>query len=276
MKHSSGMRVYVGVSFGLAMLVAAAPAAAQFQPRPLSDPATGETYIIEGSAALWFPGSNVVVASEGFGIPGTAIDFVNDLGLTDQRFNNLRVVLRPVEKHKLRFEYTPIKYQSSAVLSRSLVFNGIRFNQGLLVESVLDWKAYRFAYEWDFISLNRGFGGFIVEIKHTDVNAELTTTGASEFSRAQAPIPALGGIGRFYVVPNISVTFEMTGFKLPENLVRNATGHYVDVDVYGMLNFNRNLAAQFGYRSLDLGYVVETDQGTYKLKGLYFGVVARY
>ena len=52
--------------------------------------------------------------------------------------------------------------------------------------------------------------------------------------------------------------------------------HYVDFDLYGTVNFTNNIGAQIGYRSLDVGYVVDTDTGAFKLKGIYFGVVARY
>ena len=36
------------------------------------------------------------------------------------------------------------------------------------------------------------------------------------------------------------------------------------------------IGAQVGYRSFDLGYVVQDDTGSFELRGLYFGVVARY
>jgi len=31
-----------------------------------------------------------------------------------------------------------------------------------------------------------------------------------------------------------------------------------------------------GYRSLDVGYTFKTDNGSFTLKGIYLGVVARY
>ena len=99
---------------------------------------------------------------------------------------------------------------------------------------------------------------------------------ATEFARARAPIPAIGGIGRVYVVPNISITGELTGFKLPKDLVKDTSAHFIDFDLYGTVNFTNNIGAQFGFRSLDVEYIAETDIGTFKEKGIYFGVVARY
>ena len=44
----------------LAFVFAAAPAQAQFRPRPISEPPTGEKYHIEAAAGLWFPTATIV------------------------------------------------------------------------------------------------------------------------------------------------------------------------------------------------------------------------
>jgi hypothetical protein len=276
MKHSAAVRLYAMISVAAAAALLAAPAQAQFQPRPLGDPAAVEDYHVEGAVALWFPSPDILVASEAFGIPGTTIDFRNDLGLETHGLPAFRVVGKSSSRSKFRFEFIPIKYTSSATLRRTIVFNGQRYDVGLPVNSILDWRAYRFAYEFDFISNDRGFAGFVVDIKYTDVNVDLSTPILHEFARARAPIPAIGGTGRVYVVPNISITGEFTAFKLPENLIQDSRAHYVDFDLYGTVNFTRYVGAQFGFRSFDVGYVVEEDTGDLTLKGVYFGVVARY
>jgi hypothetical protein len=270
---SSAIRLYGLLIAGI--LFVAAPASAQFTPRPLSDPATGERYFIEASAGLWSPSADMHISSEAFEIVGTDIDFKTDLGLQDQRFGELHAVLRPARKHKFRFQYIPIKYEQSSVLTRDIVFNGQRYRVGLPVNSLLDWKAYRFGYEYDAFYRDRGFIGLIVEAKYTDVNASLTNPLISEFAHARAPIPALGGIARFYVVPNISITGELSGIKIPE-ISGDYEAHYADFDLYGTVNVTNNIGAQLGYRSLDVGYLIEEDTGSFVVKGLYFGAVLRY
>jgi len=280
MPKQVAIRLYAFAGLTATLLLLASPASAQFVPRPLNDPATGETYHIEGGFGFWFPGAQMVVSSESLGIVGTPaeqlIDLKSDLGLTDQHFSELHLVLRPSNTSKFRLQYIPINYTQSAVIRRTIVFNGQRYSVGLPVNSSLSWKAYRFGYEYDFVQTNRGYAGFLVEAKYTDVQVELDSPITSEFARAQAPIPALGGIGRVYVVPNISITLDISGFKLPEKLIKGSTGHYIDVDVYGTINFTNNFGAQLGYRSFDVGYVVTHDTGSFKLKGLYLGAVARY
>jgi hypothetical protein len=216
------------------------------------------------------------MSSESLGIPGTTIDFKQDLGLTDKRLGEVRLVLRPARKHKFRFQYIPIQYTQSAVVQRDLIFNGQLFQANLPVNSVLDWKAYRFSYEFDFLAKETWYAGFVLDFKQTDLRATLTTPIVEEFRRYAGPVPALGGTFRIYPIPAASITGEVTVFRLPKNLIANTEAQYVDVDFYGTYNFNRFIGAQIGYRSLDLGYTDRTFIGDLKLKGIYFGAVARY
>jgi len=266
-----------------AALSIAAPAHAQYGARRVSDNrATGETYNVEAAFTLWNPTPAIVISSESIGILGDSVDFVNTLGIEKTKFHQFKVVLRPAKKHKFRFEYTPIAYTATATIATSFVFNGQRYNIGLPVSTDLEWKAYRFGYEWDFVYKNRGFAGLLLETKYTDVSATLTanvvgSTG-TEFTHARAPIPAIGFIGRGYVVPNISITGEFSFFKWPDQAIDNNkySGKYYDFDLYGTVNFNDHLGAQLGYRSFDVFYKVKQDNGSMTLKGLYFGGVARF
>ena len=259
-----------------ALLFLAAPASAQYRPRPIDSPATGEKWNIEAGADFWLPTADVVVASESLGIQGTNIDLKRDLGATDQRFTQLQLQLRPARKHKLRFTYSPIKYESSATLQQDIVFNGIRYRFGLPVNSTFDWKTYRIGYEYDFITRNRGFAGLIVEAKYTDVQVQLDSPLASEFARARGPIPAIGGIGRVYVASNVAITGELTAFNIPDSIDSRYNAHYVEWDLGGTVNFTDHVGVRGGYHATDVGYLIKSDTGTLTLKGLYFGAVLRY
>jgi hypothetical protein len=268
------IRVY-GMLF-VALVLTASPALAQFRPRTISDPATGESYRIEGSAGFWSPSATMSISSESLGIVGSTIDFKKDLGLKNKRFGELHAVLKASRKHKFRFQYIPIKYAQQTTINRDIVFNGQLYRVGFPVNSALEWKAYRFGYEYDFIVTDRGFGGFLLDFKYTDVRASLQSPANSEFAHAHAPIPALGGIVRVYVIPIVSITGELTGIKVPDSISKDFKAHYADLDIYGTVNLTNNIGAQLGYRSFDVGYLLEQDTGSFKLKGLYFGVVARY
>ena len=266
----------VVVSAGVLCLTAATPAAAQYTVRGLSDPATGETYHVEISGNLWNPSPQLLISSESLGIIGDQIDFVEDLGIESSTFKQLKVVLRPATKHKFRFEYTPINYNAVANPTRNIRFNGITYPISLEVETDVNWNAYRFGYEFDFIYRDRGFFGVLLDLKYTDIEATLQNVIDTEFVRARAPIPAIGAIGRVYVVPNISITGEFSGFKLPGSIDENYRGSYYDFDLYGTVNFNDHVGAQAGYRRLTVFYRVDNDEGDLKVKGLYFGGTLRF
>ena len=262
----------------LSFALSALPAHAQYAVRSSSTRATGENYHVEIGGYFWNPSPDILIASEAFpGEIGDTIDFVNDLGLEKQWHTQLRVVLRPATKHKFRFEFTPIKYeQPLGVITRDIEFNGIIYSASLPVSTTLDWKAYRFTYEWDIVYKDRGFFGILLEVKHTDVRAELINILQNEFVRARAPIPAIGAIGRVYVAPNIAITGEFSGFRLPEGIDEDYRARYYDFDVYGTVNFTDHFGAQAGYRSFDVFYRVDDDEGAMTLKGPYLGGVVRF
>jgi hypothetical protein len=263
-------------AYGLYLCLFAPTAAqAQFAATPFSDPATGERYHVEAAAALWNPPPNFEIQSESLGVLGSTINAVTDLGIQQKRIGELRFVLRPAVKHKFRINYLPMSYNAVSTVHRSFVFNGLRYGVNLPVTTDLSWKTWLLGYEYDFLYRDRWFVGFVVQAKATDIQVDLQAPIGTEFARAQAPIPNLGGIARFYIVPNISVTGEMVGLKLP-NIDDRYQAHYFDFDLYGTVNFNDFVGAQIGYRRLDMGYVFEEDRGDFEAKGIYFGGVVRY
>ena len=270
------IRSYSWAALATLVVCVAAPASAQYKPRTISDPATGEKYHIEAGADYWMPTADMIVSSESLGIRGSQIDFKRDLGLTDQRFPALQVQLRPAKSHKFRLQYIPVDYTQTATLSQRIVFNGIAYNVGVPANSSLDWKTYQIGYEYDFVVKNSGFVGFVLEAKYTDVKVTLSSPFATEFAHARGPIPAIGGIARYYVVPNISITGEVSGFKIPDSIDSRYNAHYVDIDIYGTLNFTNNIGVKGGYRSRDVGYLIKSDTGAFTMKGIYFGAVLRY
>ena len=257
----------------------ASTASAQFSRR---DPATGEVYKVEFAYGWWRPVPTIDIASEGLGIPPTLIDFEADLGIGKSRVREFRLVLRPARKHKFKIDYLPINYKVEGhILSRAIVFNGQSYVVGLPVNVDADFTTLKLGYEYDFVYKDRGFVGVLLETKYTDITASLTATVLSvtrtEFTHARGPIPAIGVIARGYIVPNISITGEFSGF--PEVGTTGSSrygGKYYDFDMYGTVNFSDHFGAQAGYRSLDVLYKVNKDSGTMKLKGLYFGGVARF
>ncbi|MSO56814.1 MAG: hypothetical protein EXQ55_07825 [Acidobacteria bacterium] len=266
----------VGVFFLFGLLLAPPAARAQYGATPFHEPAIGETYHIEASLRLWNPPPDLIVASSQFGIAGTQIDAVRDLGISQKRLTELRLVLRPARKHKFRVSHLPMTYTAQSTVHRNLTFNGINYGVNLPVSTDLTWDTWQLDYEYDFLYHDRWFVGFVLESKFTEVEVKLDSAIGNDFVVAKAPIPSAGGIVRMYVVPNISITSEISVVKIPDSISAEYKAHYFDFDLYGTVNFNRYVGAQVGYRSLDVGYTIKNDQGTFLMKGLYFGGVVRY
>jgi hypothetical protein len=243
-----------------------------------SDAALGEQYHIEGAIAWWNPEPKVIFASESLGIPGDSIDLAGDLGVEQKRLRELRVVLRPATKHKFRLNYLPIKYSAQAVVAREFVFNGQRYRIGLPVNTEADLTTWRFGYEFDFIYRSQGYLGVLFDLKYTNVDVTLDSPIGNEFTSQVAPIPSIGVVGRGYLAENVSITGEVSFFKIPDRLAEqlDGDGRYLDYDFYGTFNINRYVGAQVGLRSIDVNYRQESDSGSLNFTGWYFGGVIRY
>lgn len=274
MRQRGGHRLLVTALVFGAFAGVVSPVSAQF--RPPSAPAVGEDYHVEAAITWWNPQPELVINSASLGIAGTDVDLVEDLGIEKKRVPEFRFVLRPARKHKFRINYLPMRYDADATVRREFVFNGQRYRVGLPVQTEADLTTWRIGYEYDFVSLPRGFVGFLIDLRYTDVRVDLLSPIGAEFTNQVAPIPTLGLIGRGYVTPNVSITGEFGYLKVPENLSDDFQGRYIDFDFYGTVNFTNNVGAQLGYRSMDVFYQDVPDSGTLKFKGWYFGGVARF
>lgn len=263
------------------LLIAGNPVAAQYRPLNTSagqqsSAVKGEKYHIEISGNLWDPAPDFVFSSEGLGIIGTEIDLDADLALEQKQMWEARLVLRPGKKHKLRAHYLPMQYNGDTILKKDIIFNGIRYPLAVAVKTDFKWTAWRFTYEYDVFYRPRGYVGILLESKYADTRLALENPISNEFVTAKSPIPAIGLAGRFYPLSFLSITGEVTYFKLPEKAIKDAQFDSLDYDIYGTVNIGNNFGVQAGYRSIDMAFSLDDDSGAVKLKGMYFGGVLRF
>src|SRR5262245_36706621 len=239
-------RALIFTSLALAALLPA-PAYAQYKAPVMTNgsPVIGEKYHVEVSGSIWSPALFGTISSEQFGILGSNIDFVNDLGYKKAKFKDLRIVLRPSKKSRFRIQNTPITYEAETVFRRNIVFNGITYPLSLPVQSEFGWKVWRLGYEYDFYYGSRGFAGVLFEARYTEFSAQLRSALADEFTAVKGPLPAIGGVGRVYVLPELAVNFELSGFRVP-NIDPKYQGNYFDWDIHGTFNVNNYVGVQVG------------------------------
>ncbi len=273
----SACRVSVVICLGvLGLLGTVSDASAQYR-RPASG-VVGEEYHIEAAYGWWNAQPSLIVNSESLEILGTDVNLIEDLGIKKHRLGKLDLVLRPAKKHRFRFQRLPIHYEADDTVKRSFVFNGQSFSVGLPVQTEANFDTYRIGYEYDFLYFAKGFVGAMLDVKYTNVSVDLQSPIGSEFTKAFAPIPTIGFIGRAYPIPNVAITSELSFFRVPDSLAEQleGDGSYTDFDVNVTYNFNRFIGAQAGYRRVNIFYDVDLDSGTLKFTGLYFGGVIRY
>jgi hypothetical protein len=190
-------------------------------------------------------------------------------------------VLKAARKHKLRFAYVPIKYDQDAVLQRTITFQNLTFPVTAAANADINWDVYRFGYEWDFVSMPKGFVGVIGELKYNKVAATVSATGPvlgqsvtlTADVEQNAPVPTIGGIARGYLGNYVSITGEFTGFKLDRD---DFGGKFYDFDIYGAVHLGKSVGVQIGYRNMDVDYNSDDENGTMTMKGPYFGGFLRF
>lgn len=253
------------------------PAYAQYGARPIggSQVPAGEDYRVEAQVGFWGPTPDVLVSSSALGRIGSTISAVDDLGMERKQRADLRFVLKPGRKHKFRIAYLPLTWTAEKMVTRDIEFNAQLFRVSLPVQSELKWNEWSFGYEYDFISNDRGFGGLFVDVKYPTVDVTLTSAAVgTEFTQAKAPIPTIGGVARVYATPMVAINFELTALKIPQ--IEDYKASYIDWDLAGIINFNKNVGARVGFRSVNVNYVFELDTGDMNLNGFYFAGVVRY
>lgn len=259
-----------------AIVLLPAPAGAQTAGPFPSTSAIGEQYRVELSGGIWNPSvfGTISVTNTRIEAEGTTINFVDDLGFTQKQFSDVRLVLRPGKKHKFRVQYTPVSYAAESTFSRDIVFNGILYPVNMPVHSSFDWKVWRFGYEYDIVYHNLGYIGLLIEGRYTEMSASLKSPVNDEFTRARAPLPALGIVMRIHPIPSLSLTGEISGFKIPD--IEDYKANYSDIDIYATFNVLRNVGVQAGWRRMQTFLEIEGDKGDIKFTGLWFGGAVRF
>jgi hypothetical protein len=265
-------------TLAVAAMLFCLPALAAAQPGPDKNDdkaGVGERYWVEFTATWWQPDLTGFVGSDRLGLAGTSIDFLTDLGFDSVRQNDIRFVLRPAKKHKLRVQYTPASFTGQNVLTREVTFAGLVYPISLPIESRLSWNVLRVGYEWDFFYRPRGFVGLIVETGITELEAGLDSFLASGEVTGSAPLVAFGLAGRVYPVKHLAIHLEGTGLKLTD-LEPNHFFQTMSLDMSATYNITRNFGVSGGWRRSNTELRIDEDRGKLDFSGIWFGGVVRY
>ena len=243
--------------------------------------AVGERYHVEVAGTFWNPAPSGRIISDSFDAIGDAIDFSSDLGYEKRRLKDFRVVLRPSQRIRLRLQHTPVRYSAETTFDRELVFKGTPFPVSVPIVSDFSWNVWRGGFEYDVLYRSRGFVGVLLEARYTQLDARLATD-TPFFSPplealvvAKAPLPAIGVVGRGYVLPNVALNLEVSGFRVPR-IDDQMEATYVEWDLHGTFNLNEFVGVQIGWRRMTTFLSTSDDEGDLRFRGMWFGGALRY
>jgi hypothetical protein len=237
--------------------------------------AQSNTNVGEVSVLFWTPDPELTLQSGSLtaatGI--TDIDFVQEFGIENKTFPEIRLALG--RKHKFRFSYVPVRYDADTIIQRTITFRGQTFVVGVPASTEITWDLWRFGYEWDFVSMERGFVGIIGELKYNKLDAAIESPALTQIAATEqkAPVPTVGVVGRGYPHPMVAITAEFSGLKVDTS---DFEAQFLDFDINGAVTFGRYIGVQGGYRAVTVDYLIDDDTGDLKLKGPYIGAIVKF
>ena len=266
----------------LAALACARPATAQLS-GPSTDFPVGELHRIELLGSLWPPAQDLTVAHRGSGASATTTGTAGAPGAAVPRFMDLRVRLRLSRRQRVHFDYLPVRYDAVTAPDRPASPADAEPRPAAPLASILTWRTWRLAYEYDLIHLARGSLGLFAEATYTDVRIArdsgcVAGSRACELARMRRPIPAVGGVVRLYPSPVIMLGAEASLLRMPWGIgdFLGYTGEHLAVDVHAVLNFIDAFGLQLGYRSRNLSLRTTEHDYDLKLEGIYAGALLRF
>ena len=207
------------------------------------------------------------------GVPGTDLDVKSDLGMNDENVFSGEAFLK-VGNFTFRVAYTPLKYTGTAVLSQTVVFDGIPFPAGTPVSSKLETKMVDGDVQWDLLNPDLGVVsmnlGLFLRMKYVDGSAELSSNNivfpVSATQDFRLPIPEVGAAAGFGVLKNIvRVDARVSGMTYSGN-------HIYEGDAFLSVIPFPFLRLQGGYRFIDLKADESDLNASLKIKGPYAGI----
>jgi len=268
------------------------PAPAQTPAEPLAPVINiiGEDYHVEFQAGAWLAMPWTVQYSDTESTTSTAngtttttvvngslVDFRSLLGLKNQVFPEGHITVKLAPKHKVRGEYIPAFFKQTTAIATTFQYNGQTYKAGDSVESTYRWSAWHAAYEFDPLTVDRGYLGGMVAVSSLNISAATADSAQSGTASVNILMPGLGATGRYYVSGNLSVSGDFLFYYLPGSDT-STHGHMIDAQFYATYNINKHAGAQVGYRFADSGHVWNSplNTGSMTIGGPFVGGTAHF
>ena len=208
------------------------------------------------------------------GVPGTQVDFDEDLNLADSQDFIAELALN-LGSFRLAAGYLPVDFSGKGNLNQTLIFNGKPFLVNSEVSSSVDMDIYDLGLTWNLLNIDdlpvRIQIGPELSVKVVDANVSMVdqAAGLSESASLIAAVPTLGARARVGLSDWGALVGRVGYMEYDGN-------SFIDVD--GQIEFSPiPLVGVFaGYRFLDLEIEASGLFVDATLDGPYAGVFARF
>ena len=235
------------------------------------DRTVGQIVDVEGR--YWFTELDASTRVESGSIPGTRIDFGQDLDLDDANVPEIRLTFATGLNSKLRLAYLQGDFDGETTLGQSIQFSGTTFGANTRVDTDLDLYYGRIGWTWQFPVVPGMFRiGPLVEVKGVVIDATIRsrTTGFRESALLPMAFPTVGAMLSVTPISALDIFAEVSGMTF------GSYGHIVDAEAGVRFIPIRFLTLSAGYRVFDVRVEHDDDFAKLKLTGPFIGASVRF
>jgi hypothetical protein len=230
--------------------------------------------VLELQLIRWSPGLDATIRSVTLAHqvdPDLAIiDLKHDLGMSDERHDDYRLIAWTGPRSRVRFGYMKMDYSGDTSVERTIDFNGETYTVGTRVVSDLSLKYGRLGWVWEPIGTTAAGFGFILEAKRVDLDAGLLAPDlvpqVSERHSLSATFPSVGLALDLHPSRRFGLYAEVSGISA------GSKGHLVDGEAGVRIAVLPFLTVLGGYRTFDLRVEDQPDFGKFKNSGGFVGL----
>lgn len=187
-----------------------------FQPRPYDDSAPRTPKFDLRISAFQDSISTKVARDTSDGVPGFETNIEDILGAADEKtVLQVDATIRLGHYHRLEFGYFELSRNSTATLSRDLVFGDEVFPSGTIVDTRVGAKIFRAGYSYSLIrDAQKELGVMIgVHFANFEVDISSDATGQAERSSAGTPLPVIGAHASIFLNEKTTVGAKLQIFR---------------------------------------------------------------
>ena len=229
--------------------------------------------IVDVEGRYWFTELDASTRVESGSIPGTRLDFGQDLDLDDANIPEIRLTFATGLNSKLRLAYLQGNFDGETTLGQSIQFSGTTFGASTRVDTDLDLYYGRIGWTWQFPVVPGKFRiGPLVEVKGLVIDATIRsrTTGFRESALLPMAFPTVGAMLSVTPISALDIFAEVSGMTF------GSYGHIVDAEAGVRFIPIRFLTLSAGYRVFDVRVEHDDDFAKLRLTGPFIGASVRF